>query len=210
MQRTAVKMKTWWQPAERMKSLSECEGREREREGESKIWCGWEGEREREQCWGQTQSENIDDEEHVRWDVWWSCRCTVKRNVKKGHTAGANLSSSRSQASHCPDNLPHCTSDLATMLPWRVVVVGLFYCCIRTGVAQCQSKGKTCVLKSEWQQVHFVCATRFVFTEQRQCLVAVVDSDIIQWWVNCCVGFFLCLGCRGISTIVCRLCYIFQ
>ncbi|KAG7214920.1 hypothetical protein INR49_005195 [Caranx melampygus] len=26
------------------------------------------------------------------------------------------------------------------MLPWRMVVVGLFYCCIRTGVAQCQSK----------------------------------------------------------------------
>lgn len=163
--------------------------RQRERGGEQDLmWMGG-GERERDQCWGQTQSENIDDEEHVRCDVWWSCRCTVKGNVKEGHTAGANLNSSRSQSSHCPDNLPHCTSHLATMLPWRMVVVGLFYCCIRTGVAQCQSKGKTCVSSLNGNKFT-VCATHFVFTDQRQCFVAVVESDLIQWWVNCCVGFF--------------------
>ncbi|KAL7402286.1 hypothetical protein ABVT39_012521 [Epinephelus coioides] len=26
------------------------------------------------------------------------------------------------------------------MLPWRMAIIGLFYCCIRTGVARCRSK----------------------------------------------------------------------
>ncbi|XP_029290450.1 protein FAM180A-like [Cottoperca gobio] len=27
-----------------------------------------------------------------------------------------------------------------TMLPWRMIIVGLFYCCIRTGVTRCRTK----------------------------------------------------------------------
>uniref|UniRef100_A0A665TLH2 Family with sequence similarity 180 member A n=1 Tax=Echeneis naucrates TaxID=173247 RepID=A0A665TLH2_ECHNA len=31
------------------------------------------------------------------------------------------------------------------MLPWRMVIVGLFYCYIKIGVTYCQTKGKTCI-----------------------------------------------------------------
>lgn len=34
-------------------------------------------------------------------------------------------------------------SDQATMLPWKIAIVFLFYCCIQTGVTQQQTKGKS-------------------------------------------------------------------
>ena len=119
----------------------EVHSQRREREREREIRCGWKG-------GGGTQSRgqmgwgNISD---VMKKVHSVVLCeAAEAELREGNKCNRGASwVLTGRQRHSGRRYMRLSSWEWVMLPWRMVIVGLFYCCIKTGGAQHQAKGKT-------------------------------------------------------------------